>query len=124
MKLWREKNATQVSKRRRLQRVAKGDHIRARRRQHYTDNKAAYIANACKREADKLRATPAWADYKLMLTFYERAEEMTRTTGIEHHVDHIVPLRSRRVCGLHSHHNLQVLTAEQNLRKGNRLSGD
>jgi hypothetical protein len=37
-----------------------------------------------------------------------------------HHVDHELPLRGRRVSGLHVHTNLRVLPAEDNFRKGNR----
>jgi hypothetical protein len=122
-KEWRVANSAQITEQNRQKRIINGDGIRAKRRQHYADNKAAYIANARRREADKLRATPAWADHKLMLAFYERAEEMTRATGIAHHVDHIIPLRSPRVCGLHVHYNLQILTAEENLRKGNNFTG-
>jgi hypothetical protein len=40
-------------------------------------------------------------------------------TGIEWHVDHIVPLRGSGVCGLHIWSNLAVIPKGDNLRKGN-----
>ena len=40
-------------------------------------------------------------------------------TGIEWHVDHIVPLKGRKVSGLHIWSNLQVIPKIQNLKKGN-----
>ena len=64
---------------------------------------------------------PRWADRDAIRAVYERARFLTITTGVKHHVDHIVPLHSPVVCGLHVHYNLQVLTAIENIRKGNRL---
>lgn len=72
------------------------------------------------RRSMKLRATPAWADQKAIRRIYEAASALTKTTGVAHHVDHIVPLVSDLVCGLHCEANLQVLTARENSSKSNR----
>ena len=70
---------------------------------------------------DRLRlATPfdqPWHEAWLIKQLYETA----RAEGL--HVDHVVPLAPCRACGrrgLHRLDNLQLLTPEDNLAKGNR----
>jgi 5-methylcytosine-specific restriction endonuclease McrA len=61
---------------------------------------------------------PDDADHEKIESFYREAERLTEETGIMHHVDHIVPISKG---GQHHHDNLQVLTATENLKKGNKL---
>lgn len=74
-----------------------------------------------KRRARKRAALPAWADLAEIRKVYEQCEALTAATGVAHHVDHIVPLQGKTVCGLHVHYNLRAIPAEENLRKKNRL---
>lgn len=64
-------------------------------------------------------SVPKWADLTAMSKFYEEAQRMTKETGIKHHVDHIIPLKGKVVCGLHVPENLQILTESENSRKTN-----
>lgn len=64
---------------------------------------------------------PNWADRDAIKAIYRKCAEITKATGIDHEVDHIVPLRGKNVCGLHIHQNLQILTREENARKSNKL---
>lgn len=63
--------------------------------------------------------TPAWANKSEIGVFYKEAKKLEKETGIKHHVDHIVPLNSPLVCGLHVPANLQVIPASENVLKRN-----
>ena len=75
------------------------------------------------RQARELQATPKWANQFFMEEAYDLAARRSKlkTGGIaKWHVDHIVPLRSKHVCGLHVEHNLQVIPASMNVAKSNK----
>jgi hypothetical protein len=76
------------------------------------------------RRAAKAQRTPAWLtedDWKWIQWMYTQASRITELTGVQHDVDHIIPLRGKEVSGLHVPQNLQILTHQENVRKGNRL---
>lgn len=87
-------------------------------------NRAKVNATCAFRHAAKLRAIPAWANKFFMEEAYALAKLREKCTGIKWHVDHIVPLQSRIVCGLHCEQNLRVIPAVENLSKHNRYWPD
>ena len=89
-------------------------------KERYQNNKHVYIQRSALRKANKLNATPKWANIEQIKLFYKEAKQLSIETGIMHHVDHIVPLKNKNVCGLHVEHNLQILTAKENLAKSNK----
>jgi hypothetical protein len=76
-------------------------------------------ANAA-RYAAKLRATPSWVNLERIANLYIESAKLAEETGLTYHVDHVVPLRSKIVCGLHCEANLRILDAGENRSKGNR----
>jgi len=68
--------------------------------------------------ADRLQRTPKWADLKEIRKFYTVSTMLSRLTGMQHHVDHIIPLRGKCVSGLHIAENLRVIPEFENLSKG------
>jgi len=72
-----------------------------------------------KRRAKKIQATPGWANHDKIREFYEYADTLRLVLGEHFEVDHIVPLVSKLVCGLHTEANLQVVPRRENRTKCN-----
>jgi len=116
-----EKHREKILERGQKYKAANYERLLAYAADYWRDHPELNRAHAAKRRAAEKRAMPIWADFDKMLAFYKEAVRLTRETGIPHHVDHIYPLQSKTVCGLHCHTNLQVVPATVNLRKKNRV---
>jgi len=79
-------------------------------------NKTSQVCAGARRRSRQMEATPLWADPKLIRDWYLLA----KATGAV--VDHVIPLRGRRVSGLHVDTNMQLLTLEENQAKGNSFT--
>jgi hypothetical protein len=112
LRKWAQENAERIR-----------EYQKAYRKVYYTNPEKLAMRNldAATRRFAQRQATPEWADKKAMLGIYKQARQMTQETGTEYHVDHIVPLLGRNVCGLHTEQNLQILSAVENSRKNNKL---
>lgn len=89
-------------------------------RAYYKANPHKATAKVARYEAQKLKATSAWRNDFFIEEAYHLAGLRTKCTGFKWEVDHIVPLNSNIVCGLHTEQNMQVIPARVNNSKGNR----
>jgi hypothetical protein len=119
MKAWTAKNPDWKKNYTKKWRLANIDHCKAYDAQYWRNNKPLVYAKSARRRAALLRAIPSWADHDKIAAIYAQCIETAEATGIEYHVDHIVPLRSKIVCGLHCEGNLQILTGLDNSKKHN-----
>ncbi len=79
---------------------------------HLVKNRYKRNEYSAKYRASKKQATPSWYDKEQCLAIYQEC-------GCGFQVDHIFPLNSDWVCGLHVHENLQILTILENQLKSN-----
>ena len=93
-------------------------------KEYRSANRPRLTAYRALARARKKQATPSWANQNYIALFYKMAQLESKRTGELVEVDHIVPMQSELVCGLHCEHNLQLLRRYENRAKCNRVWPD
>jgi hypothetical protein len=90
----------------------------------YNNTKSKRMAYAGMRRALARNAVPCWFDSvkSSVDAIYAMRDWMNLTMfGIKYEVDHIIPLKNNKVCGLHVPNNLQIITQFSNRSKQNKF---
>ena len=117
---WQAANAEDYAATTAAYRSSRRDELRAAWRTWRDANRdAVRRLKAQRRAAQKLAVAP-WGNPAAIKAVYTLAVRLSQTTGIEHHVDHIIPLQHPLVCGLHVEHNLRAIPRSENQRKHNK----
>ena len=103
---------------------ANRDKVRASVRKWNQSNPDKRVVHMHKRRSARQVCTPSWANTFFMQEAYHLARLRTKRFGFQWHVDHIVPLQSPLVCGLHTEQNMRVIPGKDNSAKGNRYWPD
>ena len=83
-------------------------------KEYYIKNHHMMSFKKALRRSRKKQATPFWSDL-------DKIQEIYKNCPSDMTVDHIIPITSPIVCGLHVSWNLQYLTRSENSKKGNSL---
>jgi hypothetical protein len=113
-RLYRLKNKEKIKEINRLYRLNNKDKVKKTKRLSRLKKPHIQIAYVAKRRSLKLNATPKFANI-------DKIKEIYKNCPKGYHVDHIIPLNNKLVCGLHVEWNLQYLPAKENLSKSNKL---
>lgn len=96
--------------------------IKRRQREYDARNKDKRAVYVAQYNALIKRAAPTWLTPLHRATIKKLkadASLFTAVSGVKFSTDHIVPLNSPRVCGLHVPWNIQILTLSDNASKSN-----
>jgi hypothetical protein len=117
---WYEKAGNkQLAQRRAKTKARREEYLQAKLQ---TQDLSKWRRQQAQRALQKQRATPVWVNaehHARIRQIYALAQLLQEATAMVYHVDHIVPLFSDSVCGLHVWWNLQPLSEATNMLKNN-----
>jgi hypothetical protein len=121
-KAWMDKNAASVSASREAYKASDRARHLKQKSDYAKRHSATYRAYGANYRAVKLNATVPYDEFNefAINETYDLCKLRSKMLGVVFHVDHIVPLVSDKVCGLHTFANLQILEGVANRSKGNR----
>ena len=123
---YREKNRERLRKRDAEYNKKNKEKMRAYYLDWYSKNRHLVVEESVRYREAKSRNTPCWiteSHVAQMRSIYFDRQIVSEQSGLMHHVDHIIPLRGKNVCGLHVPWNMRIIPASENVRKSNRLMG-
>lgn len=120
----KEENKLKIIEYRKKYHQENRDTILEKMKEWHRINKHLSTFHKAKRRAIKKRATPWWSESESIKHVYKEARRLTELTGIQFHVDHVIPLTNSKVQGLHVLANLRIVPYYENLQKHNKLIED
>lgn len=90
----------------------------------YYDELLSHVNRQSRYRFLKNLATPSWVDKVAIQTIYNKCRRLSAWMEERYEVDHIVPITSEFVCGLHCEANLAILSEFSNRSKSNRYWPD
>lgn len=99
---------------------ANPEKVIANNKKFYAQNQALIRSYKARRRARVRQAVPPWITDEQVVAvqaIYAESEHLSVATGIDHEVDHILPLAGKVIFGLHVPWNLRVLTRDDNNRR-------
>jgi hypothetical protein len=97
---WGRLNAEQKREINRKHYAANKHLYHASYQRRYAAHREEYLDRALLRHKRQRQAMPAWVDKEAILAIYREARRLSKSS-MKYHVDHIVPINAKGVCGLH-----------------------
>jgi len=119
-----QENREKIRKKQKVYCDANKEKLRESNKKWRTENYERHAHNCRMYRYRKYQAVPSWLtikDRNAITETYAQCKKTTKETGVQHHVDHIIPINGKAVSGLHVPWNLQVVPASYNLSKKNKV---